>query len=258
MDIFTLFFTICQNPETTVNKLVCYLLKMTDNSSTTWSAHVRLLSRKYNTPDPLLVIQQPSSFTKESWRTLIHTKVRAYHERELREQASRNSRMRFLNVQTTGLTGRSHVALQGIITTRDVAKLRSQLKLLCCDLVTGETLGRQQGGDSSCKLCLAPLESTEHLVTTCRPLSHIKERLLPELLNVVKDIAPNCRILADPHSEHLTQFLLDCTSLNLPNGYRLSPENKDILKVFKISRDWCYTLIKERASQIKALQIVKL
>ena len=83
--------------------------------------------------------------------------------------------MRYFNVQTTGLTGRSHVALQGIATTRDVAKLRSQLKLLCCDLVIGEILGRQQGGDPSCRLCLAPLESTEHLVNACRPLSHIKE-----------------------------------------------------------------------------------
>ena len=255
MDIFTLFFTICNNPETTANKLVCYLLKMTDNSSTTWSAHIRILAQKYNTPDPLLLIQQPRSFTKESWRTLIHTKVRAYHERELRELASKNSKMKFLNVQTTGLMGQPHIALQSIVTTRDVAKLRSHLKFLCCDLVTGEILGRQQGGDPSCRLCLAPLESTEHIIATCRPLSQIRERLLPELLNTVKDIAPECKILADPHSEHLTQFLLDCTSLNLPNGYRLSPENSDTLKVFKLSRDWCYTLMRERSSKLKALQI---
>ena len=103
---------------------------MSDNTSTTWSAHVRLLSRKYNTPDPLLVIQQPKTFTKEDWRTTVHTKIRVYHERELRCQALTNSKMRFLNVQTIGLSGRPHSALQGILTTRDTIKLRSHLQLL--------------------------------------------------------------------------------------------------------------------------------
>ena len=76
MDIFSLFFTICSNPATTAHKVVQYLLMMADSSSTTWSAHVRILSRKYNTPDPLVLIQQPSSHTKESWKTVVNTKVR--------------------------------------------------------------------------------------------------------------------------------------------------------------------------------------
>ena len=167
-------------------------------------------------------------------------------------QDNNNSIMRFLHVQAAGLSGRPHVALHGIVTTRDVVKLRSHLKLLCCDLVTGEMLAREQGGDPACRLCLAPLETTEHIISICRPLSHIREILYPELLNVVRDIAPDCKILIQPYSEHLTQFLLDCTSLNLPNGYRLSPENSDTLKVFKITRDWCFALISERFRLLRA------
>ena len=184
----------------------------------------------------------------------MHTKIRVYHERELRCQALTNSKMRFLNVQTIGLSGRPHSALQGILTTRDTIKLRSHLQLLCCDLLTGEIIAKEQGGDPSCRLCDAPFENTEHLITSCSPLSHIRERLLPELLNVVIDIAPNCKLLLDPYSEHLTQFLLDCTSLNLPNDYRLSPTHKDISKVFKVSRDWCFALTRERSRLLSAKQ----
>ena len=183
---------------------------------------------------------------------MVHTMVRVHHEKELRLQALNNSKTRFLNVQTTGLSGRPHVALQGVLTTRDSLKLRSHLKLLCCDLLTGEIIAKEQGGDPSCRLCFAPLETTEHLITTCRPLSHIKERLLPELLNVVIDIAPDCRILVEPYSEHFPQFLVDCTSLNLPNGYRLSPAHKDIMKVFKVTRDWCYALTRARSRLLAA------
>ena len=141
------------------------------------------------------------------------------------------------------------MALHNIQTTRDVKKLRAHLKLLCCDLRTGEQLLRE-GGDPQCQLCPAPVETTEHLVSECRALYPIRERLLPELLNTVLEVDPFCGILADPQSPHLTQFLLDCTSHNLPIGIRLSPENPNITLVFKVTRDWCFALINERTKQL--------
>ena len=82
----------------------------------------------------------------------------------------------------TGLTGCPHIALHNILTTQDVIKLRAHIKFLCCDLLTGEQLAGQHGGDAKCRLCLAPVETTEHILTSCRPLHPIRERLFPELL----------------------------------------------------------------------------
>ena len=253
MDIFSLLFSILSNPDTTAHRVVHYLLKVTDDSSTTWTAHLKILSKKYRTPDPLKLFNKMLTMRKELWKTTVNTNIRIYHENSLREQAQNNSKMRFLNVQTLGLSGIPHIALHNIQTTRDVKKMRAHLKLLCCDLRTGEQLLRE-GGDPQCQLCLAQVETTEHLVSECRALYPIRERLLPELLNTILDIDPYCGILADPHSPHLTQFLLDCTSQNLPNGMRLSPENPKTSLVFKVARDWCFALINERSKQLKNIK----
>ena len=250
--VFSLFFTIWSNPDTTAHQIVHYLLMMTDDSSTTWATHLRILSRKYCLPDPLYLLERTNIMSKEQWKTLINTKITIFHEKELRSLAQDNSKMRFLNVQTTGLSGHPHTALQNILTTRDVLKLRAHLNFLCCDLLTGEQLAREQGTDPQCRLCSAPVETTEHIISDCRPLHPIRERMLPELLNTVLAVAPDCQLLAHPYSAHLTQFVLDCTSLNLPNGFRLSPQNPDTTRVFSISRDWCYLFMKERTRLLKA------
>ena len=117
--------------------------------------------------------------------------------------------MSFLNVEVQGLSGAPHPALLNITSTQDALKLRHHLKFLCGDYLTGERLALQHGSNPKCKLCPAPIESMEHVLT-----NDIKERMLPELLNTVVSILPACEILTNPHL-HLTQFLLDCTSVNL-------------------------------------------
>ena len=254
INVFSLFYTILSNPETTVHQIAEYLARMTDDSSTTWTAHLRILSKKYAAPDPLPLLERNrTNMNKEYWKTLINTRITIYHEKQRRDLALSNSKMRFLNVQATGLTGCQHIALHNILTTQDVIKLRAHIKFLCCDLLTGEQLAAQHGGDARCRLCPCPMETTEHILTSCRPLHNVRERLLPELLNTVCSVAPTSQLLSNPDSKYLTQFILDCTSLNLPNPYRLSPQNPETTKIFKVSRDWCFAIMKERTRQLKAL-----
>ena len=94
----TKFFTIWSNPDTTAHQIVHYLLMMTDDSSTTWATHLRILSRKYCLPDPLYLLERTNIMSKEQWKTLINTKITIFHEKELRSLAQDNSKMRFLNV----------------------------------------------------------------------------------------------------------------------------------------------------------------
>ena len=167
-----------------------------------------------------------------------------------------NSKMIYLNVQLYGLTGRHHPALQYIQTTQDAKKLRLHLKFLTCDFMTNERLAQDQPATSkACSLCSDPLDSIQHVLISCRATSDIRSRLFPELLNTVAQVQPMSSILEEnvPPSV-LTQFLLDCTSFNLPDSYRIPVHNPGISAIYCIARDWCFGIATERSRLLKQLR----
>ena len=255
MEVLSLFYNIWCNPQTTIFKIVQYLLKMSDDKSTTWSAHVRLLCMQYSLPDPLQLLSE-NPWSKAAWKLLVKTKITVYFENKLRANAQKNSKMNYLNVELLGLSGVTHAALLNITTTQDSLKLRFHLKFLTEDYLTAERLASNNGTNPACRLCPASIESSVHILTKCLATADIHRRLLPELLNVVCRVQPASQILSN-HSQHLTQFILDCTSLNLPSAYRVPTHNPEVSQVFKISRDWCYAVAKERARLLKAKKTVQ-
>ena len=74
-------------------------------------------------------------------------------------------------------------------------------------------------------LCLPSLDIPEticHILTECRGTIEPRTKIWPELLNVVSQQFPENSILRKtPSNTIATQFILDCTSLNLPNEYIL-------------------------------------
>ena len=66
--------------------------------------------------------------------------VRSFHERNLREMATTNSKMKWLNVNLLGLSGHSHPVLHNLLTTRQVEQVRPQIKMLCGDYLTLDRL----------------------------------------------------------------------------------------------------------------------
>ena len=116
MNVLSLFWNIWVNPETKVFKVVKYLLMMASDNSVTWSAHVRILFRIYNLPDPLtLLCSLP--WPKERWKSHTKTAVLAYHEAVWRNKAANNPKLTYPNVKATGLTSRPHPMLSWILTT---------------------------------------------------------------------------------------------------------------------------------------------
>ena len=83
---------------------------MSTLQSTTWANHTRLLCIKYDIADPLTLLQQHPP-TKSAWKEYIWTKITVLAEKSLRDKASDNSKMEFLNVKLLGLCGRPHPAL---------------------------------------------------------------------------------------------------------------------------------------------------
>ena len=170
MDVLILFHNIWTNPDITPHSVVKYILKMCPASSTTWSNHVQIISQRYGLPSPLLLLEG-NAWSKERWKCLVRTKITTWFENHLRKKASSNSKMVYLNVQLLGLSGRSHPALLNIKTTQDSKKLRHHLKFLTGDFLTGWRKSIDQpGSNPACKLCSAPWETTEHIMTTCPAL----------------------------------------------------------------------------------------
>ena len=162
--------------------------------------------------------------------------------------------MSYLNVQLTGLAGRPHPALLNINTTQDVKKLRPHLKFLAGDFLTGEKLAMNQPNQNpACKLCSAPMDSSHHLLVACSATADIRQRIFPELLNVVAQVQPNSSLLQHHSHPQLTQFILDCTSPNLEENIRIPAHNPGISRVFQLSRDWCFSISNERARLLKNL-----
>ena len=164
--------------------------------------------------------------------------------------------MEFLNVQLSGLSGKPHPAITAVTTTRDVLKLRIYLKFLTGDYLSNSRLAKDQGTNNpECRLCTSPCEDIKHILTECRATAEPRERLLPDLLNALHSISPDSKILDLPNLTNsvLTQFILDCGSPNLTNGYRLNYSQPGISEIFRIARDWCFSINNIRMHLLRTL-----
>ena len=134
-------------------------------------------------------------------------------------------------------------------------KQRLHLKFLTSDFLTNERKSLDQPNLSpACVLCHGSVESIEHVLVVCRATKEVRDRLLPDLLNIVFKVQPSCSILRLPtNNSILAQFILDCTSLNLPDSFRIPAHNPGISAVFKISRDWTFAINSERSRLTKLL-----
>ena len=261
LDILTLFWCIWANPQTKIHDIVKYLLMMADSTSLTWSAHLKILFLWYNLPDPL-VLMNSAPWPKERWKTLIKTKVIACTEVSWREKAAKNSKLHFLNVQTLGLSGRPHPVLSGVLTTQEVMRSRVHVKMLCGDYPCYSYIGSDKNQDTYCKLCkhlhpqvTPPEEDMVHLVSRCKATSDTRARILPELFNLISLHLPNNSILNSPNHTHLTQLILDPTSLNLPMTIRIAPGHPILPDVLNRSRHLCFALHKDRTRQLKKYRL---
>ena len=128
-----------------------------------------------------------------------------------------------------------HPVLHNISTTQDAKKLCLYLKFLTIDYLTYERMSIGQPTISpACKLCNAPIDSIEHVMVSCLATSEVRSRLFPELMNEVAKVQPMCSILqCHPSPSILTQFILDCTSFNLPDSIHIPMHNPGISAIYK-------------------------
>ena len=233
---------------------------MNSPTSLTWTAHLKLLFIQYNLPDPLALLQSPV-WSKESWKALIKSSVTNYHETIWRRKAEDNSKLKFLNIQVSGLSGRPHPTLASIISTQQVTVARTHIKMLAGDYPCSAYIGADRNKDRFCRLCRhyypqhnPPTEDMVHLLVICRCTADTRAGILPELLNIISYHFPNNTILHNPNHTNLTQLLLDPTSLNLPLTARIAPNHPALPEVLHVCRKLCFAIHKSRTSLLKHLK----
>ena len=96
-------------------------------------------------------------------------------------------------------------------------------------------------------------ENTIHILTSSKANNKIRINILEEMKNVVKcsKSAFNFETIEE-NPERLTQFILDCTSLNLP--MRINNCDDACLQIFKLYRDICNKINRTRLEALKNLQ----
>ena len=180
----------------------------------------------------------------------------------MRSNALGNFKLEYLNVQASGLSGRPHPVLSWVMTTRDVAISRPHIKMLAGDYMCYANLAHDRGLDPQCRVCQvlhhhpAPTENLMHLLTRCRATADTRDRIMPELINTVAKYFPSNRILFGPNHSILTQFILDCSSLNLPTNTRVPPIHKGFIPITKECSNLIYAIHQDRTRQMKALGLL--
>ena len=123
-------------------------------------------------------------------------------------------------------------------------------------------LAYDRGIDPHCRLCKtlssqpAPAEDLEHVLTRCRATSDTRSFYTPGLLNTVASYFPKNKLLTSTAHHNLSQFILDCSSLNLSMDTRIPPNHPS----FKLITRQCSIMIngihKDRKRQLKAMVLL--
>ena len=93
-----------------------------------------------------------------------------------------------------------------------------------------------------------------HIIATCEAYSEISNDINEKIIHVCNEATPAFNI--DPIMQEktlFTQFILDCTSMNLP--HRIIPESDLFISVLKLSRDLCFGITKLRTEKLKMIQL---
>ena len=133
----------------------------------------------------------------------------------------------------------------------------THLKFLTGDFLSNERLNLDQPHRSpACQLCDAPVESSEHILVVCKAMQDVRSKLIPDLMNTVAQVQPTCRLLQShaPQASILAQFILDCSSLNLPDSFSVPAHNPAFSAIFTISRRWTFAISSARSRLVKALK----
>ena len=131
------------------------------------------------------------------------------------------------------------------------------------DYLCFDFLHHDRGVEPNCRLCQAvidddpaPVEDYSHILAGCRATADTRFDKLATLLNTVLYYDQSNSILASPSAKLLTQFILDCTSLNLPPDTRISSEHPGFTNIVRQCSIMINAVHKDRRRQLNAMGLL--
>ena len=121
--------------------------------------------------------------------------------------------------------------------------------MLCGDYYSYATCSAQSGGSGYCRLC----GFISHILN-CPITVRAKMNTLENLAIAIKGTTILIDFESLKESEHFDQFILDCTSLNLPNNYRVNIRDTAVIDIFKSARKTVHAIQSEQLRQLKNLE----
>ena len=248
----SLFWNLWTNPETLAFKVVRHVLVHAPENSRCWGIFIRHLTRRYNLPDPLKLLDSTPP-SKYSWKGTCSAAIYSFHEKELRTKASINSKMEKLNVSLGGLRS-NHPALNYISSAREVMKVKAQIKLLAGDLNLNGSIGETSNRSVSCVFCPV-FEDEAHVfgISGCEAYKKTKDRIIIDIKAAAGQCSPPLKICFD-NDIKFVQFLADPSSFNLDHSHRVNLNNiEDSGRIFKVCRDYVFAVLSIRKTKLKEI-----
>ena len=130
--------------------------------------------------------------------------------------------------------------------------------MLSGNFLTYKTRSEQSGGSARCRLgCKTPSgqeaeETLSHVTWGCQATAVTRERILGEMISVLT--RAQCPINIDhimSNEEMTTQLILDPSSFNLQS--RINVKDPILPEMFRLSRDLCTAVDKQRREMLKSL-----
>jgi hypothetical protein len=204
--------------------------------SKSWITHMKLKLYKYSLPSIFdLLADTP---TKAEWKVTARNAVVEVAKRDLEEEAAAKSTLTYLNADYTYKV--SHNAIAVIHNPREVYRANIKIRMITGTYVLQSSrlkFGRADIG--TCQLCGSGAEDITHMLLLCKSLSHIRDKYLPGIKDMVLSVCPdNQRVLYDPGL--LTHLILDPSHSRIAQEMYLPADQRKRLEV--ITRNFCYAL----------------
>ena len=245
-----LFNMICHLPDNPLHKRAVYALTCSKSSMKSWFTQIRDLCLLYNLPHPLLLLQNPLS--KEAFKKLSRSMIIDHWEVKLRQEASPLISMTAFKPQYHYLAKPHPILWTAGPNPYEVSKAIIQCRMLSgryrTELLSSHWSSNRLGYCLNSECSEVP-ETLEHILLWC-PSYHekrVKLRAL-SLANTDSTVDQFVSKVLDGTPSLFLQFLLDASVfpevICLVQMYGDQP----LKTLFHITRTWCFTIHKERAS----------
>ena len=232
-----------------------------------WFQTLRSVTNQYGLPDPLLVLQSPS--TKDTWKKICKAKVTSWWEHRLRGEASLLSSLTYCKPCYMSLS-KTHPLWTMAESPFEVKKACTVASMLSGRYITDHWARHWSSANPSglCQLCLITdklevLGTLEHLLLRCPVLSETRLRSISHWSNYMVDkpdllvIVKHHTLSAGPEGEVLfMQFLLDPTACPLVIQSVQASGDGILSHLLYMTRTWCHSHHLKRRRLLKLYNII--